>query len=88
MRTISDMSTPGRSTSGRSTSGQGTVALAATEGMLHFELGLAYEVFGADLSGVAEPWYDVAVCGSGRSGWAGSSSSRTAGWTSWPAPGR
>ena len=51
MRTISDMGH--------------TVALAATEGMLHFELGLAYEVFGADLSGVVDPWYDVAVCGPG-----------------------
>ena len=42
-----------------------TVALAATDGMLHFELAMAYEVFGADLSGVVDPWYDVAVCGSG-----------------------
>jgi AraC family transcriptional activator FtrA len=50
MRTISDMN---------------TVALAATEGMLPFELGLACEVFGADLSGVVEPWYDLAVCGPG-----------------------
>lgn len=49
-RTISDMS---------------TVALAVTDGMLHFELAMAYEVFGADLTGVVDPWYDVAVCGSG-----------------------
>jgi transcriptional regulator GlxA family with amidase domain len=42
-----------------------TVALAVADGMLHFELAMAYEVFGADLSGVVEPWYDVAVCGSG-----------------------
>lgn len=42
-----------------------TVALAATDGMLHFELGLATEVFGADLSHIVEPWYDFAVCGSG-----------------------
>ena len=42
-----------------------TVALAATEGMLHFELGLATEVFGADVSHIVEPWYDFAVCGSG-----------------------
>ncbi|WP_412074955.1 helix-turn-helix domain-containing protein [Streptomyces xanthophaeus] len=43
----------------------GTVALAVTDGMLHFELSVAYEVFGADLSGVADPWYDVTVCGPG-----------------------
>jgi AraC family transcriptional activator FtrA len=42
-----------------------TVALAVTDGMLHFELAMAYEVFGADLSGVVDPWYDVAICGSG-----------------------
>jgi transcriptional regulator GlxA family with amidase domain len=42
-----------------------TVALAAADGMRHFELAVAYEVFGADLSGVADPWYDVVVCGSG-----------------------
>lgn len=45
--------------------GIGTVALAATDGMLHFELGLAAEVFGADLTGLVEPWYDFEVCGSG-----------------------
>jgi AraC family transcriptional regulator, transcriptional activator FtrA len=50
MRTISDMS---------------TVALAVTDGMRHFELGVAYEVFGADMSGLVDPWYDLAVCGSG-----------------------
>ncbi|MFD9003312.1 helix-turn-helix domain-containing protein [Streptomyces sp. NPDC059582] len=42
-----------------------TVALAVTDGMLHFELSVAYEVFGAAPDGVAEPWYDVAVCGTG-----------------------
>lgn len=41
----------------------GTVALAVTDGMLHFELSVAYEVFGAAPAGVADPWYDVAVCG-------------------------
>ncbi|MFC6599472.1 helix-turn-helix domain-containing protein [Kitasatospora paranensis] len=41
----------------------GTVALAVTDGMLHFELSLAYEVFGADLTAVADPWYRVSVCG-------------------------
>ncbi len=43
----------------------GTVALAVTDGMLHFELSVAYEVFGSAPAGVAGPWYDVAVCGSG-----------------------
>ncbi|MGC4786447.1 helix-turn-helix domain-containing protein [Micromonospora sp. DT178] len=42
-----------------------TVALAVTDGMLHFELSLAYEVFGADLTGMADPWYGVTVCGTG-----------------------
>jgi transcriptional regulator GlxA family with amidase domain len=41
-----------------------TVALAVTEGMLHFELSLAYEVFGSAPAGVTVPWYDVEVCGS------------------------
>lgn len=50
MRTIPDM---------------GTVALAVTDGMLHFELAMACEVFGARPPGVAGPWYDLAVCGSG-----------------------
>ncbi|MEV7520489.1 helix-turn-helix domain-containing protein [Streptomyces sp. NPDC091371] len=40
-----------------------TVALAVTDGMLHFELSLACEVFGYDLSGVADPWYSLALCG-------------------------
>ena len=42
----------------------GTVALAVTDGMLHFELSMAYEVFGAAPVDVAVPWYDVEVCGS------------------------
>ncbi|AQZ66434.1 Transcriptional regulator containing an amidase domain and an AraC-type DNA-binding HTH domain [[Actinomadura] parvosata subsp. kistnae] len=42
-----------------------TVALAVTDGMLHFELSLAYEVFGADLTHLADPWYDLVVCGPG-----------------------
>ncbi|MGK5520593.1 helix-turn-helix domain-containing protein [Micromonospora sp. URMC 107] len=41
----------------------GTVALAVTDGMLHFELSLAYEVFGSDLTGLADPWYRLTVCG-------------------------
>ncbi|MGP9022789.1 helix-turn-helix domain-containing protein [Streptomyces sp. BR1] len=40
-----------------------TVALAVTDGMLHFELSLAYEVFGSAPDAVSVPWYDVAVCG-------------------------
>lgn len=42
-----------------------TVALAVTDGMLQFELSLAYEVFGTDLSSVADPWYSLVVCGPG-----------------------
>ncbi|MEU5276171.1 helix-turn-helix domain-containing protein [Streptomyces asoensis] len=41
------------------------VALALTEGMLHFELSMAYEVFGAAPAGVNVPWYDVEICGTG-----------------------
>jgi AraC family transcriptional regulator, transcriptional activator FtrA len=48
-RTISDMT---------------TVALAVTDGMLHFELSVAYEVFGTAPADVAGPWYEVAICGS------------------------
>ncbi|WP_078887677.1 helix-turn-helix domain-containing protein [Streptomyces sp. NRRL S-118] len=40
-----------------------SVALAVTDGMLHFELSLACEVFGSAPAGVPGPWYDVAVCG-------------------------
>ncbi|MEU3731574.1 MULTISPECIES: helix-turn-helix domain-containing protein [unclassified Streptomyces] len=42
-----------------------TVALAATDGMLHFELALACEVFGTDLADVVKPWYRLSVCGPG-----------------------
>lgn len=45
MRTISDMS---------------SVAVAATDGMLHFELAMAYEVFGSE---AVRQWYEIAVCG-------------------------
>ncbi|MGH3662529.1 MAG: helix-turn-helix domain-containing protein [Micromonosporaceae bacterium] len=38
------------------------VALAVTDGMLHFELSVAYEIFGAAPAGVTSPWYDVTVC--------------------------
>jgi len=40
-----------------------TIALAATDGMLQFELALACEVFVRDPSGLADPWYDLVVCG-------------------------
>jgi AraC family transcriptional regulator, transcriptional activator FtrA len=40
-----------------------TIALAATGGMLPFELALACEVFVRDPSGLADPWYDLVVCG-------------------------
>ncbi|MFA1540516.1 helix-turn-helix domain-containing protein [Actinomadura monticuli] len=40
-----------------------SVALAVTDGMLHFEMALAYEVFASAPAGVTAPWYDVAVCG-------------------------
>ncbi|MCO5972623.1 hypothetical protein NDW01_29890 [Actinoallomurus sp. WRP6H-15] len=53
-----------------------TVALAVVDGMLHFELSLAYEVFAADPTGVADPWYGLAVCGPAGSGW-----SPTTAWT-------
>ncbi|UNZ16296.1 helix-turn-helix domain-containing protein [Streptomyces sp. 891-h] len=40
-----------------------TVALAITDGMLHLELSLACEVFGADLTHIVDPWYDFWLCG-------------------------
>ncbi|GAA3929750.1 helix-turn-helix domain-containing protein [Actinomadura viridis] len=49
----------------RTLSDMDTVALAVTEGMLHFELAVAYEIFGVERSGLPDPWYEVAVCGSG-----------------------
>ena len=42
-----------------------TIALAAANGMLHFELAMACEVFVRDPSGLADPWYDLVVCGRG-----------------------
>lgn len=38
--------------------------MAATDGMLHFELALACEVFGSKPDAVPGPWYDLRVCGS------------------------
>ncbi|MGW0083608.1 helix-turn-helix domain-containing protein [Streptomyces sp. NPDC003393] len=40
-----------------------SVSLAVTDGMLHFELSLAYEVFGTAPAQVAGPWYDLDICG-------------------------
>ncbi|WP_035859840.1 helix-turn-helix domain-containing protein [Kitasatospora cheerisanensis] len=40
-----------------------SVAIAATDGMLHLELALAYEVFGSAPAAVTVPWYQVRVCG-------------------------
>jgi AraC family transcriptional regulator, transcriptional activator FtrA len=42
-----------------------TIGVAATDEMLHFELAMACEVFALDPSGLADPWYDLAVCGPG-----------------------
>ncbi|MEY9845398.1 AraC family transcriptional activator FtrA [Streptacidiphilus sp. BW17] len=42
-----------------------TVALAVTDGMLHFELSLALEVFGSPPVSVTRPWYRLLVCGPG-----------------------
>jgi AraC family transcriptional regulator, transcriptional activator FtrA len=42
-----------------------TVALAVTDGMLHFELAVACEVFGAPPATVTVPWYELSLCGSG-----------------------
>lgn len=41
------------------------IALAATDGMLHFELAAACEIFVRDPTGLADPWYDLVVCGPG-----------------------
>ncbi|MFI6017647.1 helix-turn-helix domain-containing protein [Streptomyces sp. NPDC051287] len=41
------------------------VALAVTDGMLHYELSVAIEVFGADVTHIVDPWYDFFLCGSG-----------------------
>ncbi|MGC5039069.1 helix-turn-helix domain-containing protein [Streptomyces sp. DT190] len=40
-----------------------TVALAVTDGMLHFELALACEVFGAGVTGADGSWYRLSLCG-------------------------
>ncbi|MDT0391060.1 helix-turn-helix domain-containing protein [Streptomyces dubilierae] len=42
-----------------------TVALAVTDGMLPFELGLACEVFGPGVTGADGSWYRLSLCGPG-----------------------
>ncbi|MFG3056377.1 helix-turn-helix domain-containing protein [Kitasatospora sp. NPDC048239] len=42
-----------------------TVALPAAGDLLHFELGVAYEIFGNPPREAAEGWYDVLLCGEG-----------------------
>ncbi|MGW9457322.1 helix-turn-helix domain-containing protein [Streptomyces globisporus] len=42
-----------------------SVALAVADGVLHYELSVAVEVFGADLAHIVDPWYDFTLCGSG-----------------------
>lgn len=49
----------------RTVSDMPSVALAVTDGMLHYELSVALEVFGADLTHIVDPWYDFSVCGTG-----------------------
>src|SRR5215218_9543598 len=46
----------------RTLSDMHTVALATAGHLLHFELGIAYEIFGNPPLGVDE-WYDVSLCG-------------------------
>jgi AraC family transcriptional activator FtrA len=42
-----------------------TVAVAVTDGMLHFELAVAFEVFGTAPADVPGPWYRLLRCGAG-----------------------
>jgi AraC family transcriptional activator FtrA len=42
-----------------------SVAVVAGDGMLHFELALACEVFGPAPDAVPLPWYELRICGSG-----------------------
>ncbi|MEU8798265.1 helix-turn-helix domain-containing protein [Spirillospora sp. NPDC048819] len=43
----------------------GTVAVAVADGMLSFELSVAFEVFGTAPDGVDGPWYSLVGCGAG-----------------------
>ena len=80
-RTVPDMETGTGTSAGRARGRREDCRDRLTDGMLHFELGIAYEVFGADLSHLVDPWYDVAVCGPGPSGSADSCWSPTPGST-------
>ncbi|MEU3605102.1 helix-turn-helix domain-containing protein [Streptomyces sp. NPDC035033] len=42
-----------------------SVALAVTDGMLSYELSVAVEIFGTDLTHIVDPWYDFSLCGNG-----------------------
>jgi transcriptional regulator GlxA family with amidase domain len=42
-----------------------TVALATAGHLLHFELGIAYEIFGNPPLDAVDDWYDVVLCGPG-----------------------
>ena len=70
MRTLSDMH---------------TVALATAGHLLHFELGIAYEIFGNPPLGHVDDWYDVVLCGPGPVQVGRSGSSPTTVSTGWPA---
>lgn len=42
-----------------------TVAVAVADGILHFELALAYELFGSGRPAAAASWYEPVICGAG-----------------------
>lgn len=50
---------------GHTVSDMRSVALAVADGMLPFELSLACEVFGSDLTHLVDPWYRFSLCGAG-----------------------
>ncbi|WP_211245980.1 helix-turn-helix domain-containing protein [Actinomadura oligospora] len=47
------------------TTGVHTVAVAVADGILHFELALAYELFGSPPPAAAGSWYEPVICGAG-----------------------
>lgn len=55
----------GRNDTIRTLSDMHTVALATAGHLLHFELGIAYEIFGNPPLGHVDDWYDVVLCGPG-----------------------
>lgn len=48
--------------------GAGSVAIAVLDGMPLFELTIAFEMFGSPRPDLADPWYDLRVCGIGTGG--------------------